>query len=278
MSADPNLPIDSLDEPVAYTKISTGPALTYDELKAHAEANSGKISETNPNFGGGQKNGISLDLDLDDKTGNREISIETVNMETETVEVENPETKKKEEKIIVKRRETTNYIVTVKQARMSDVLAAALDKDPEANEIIASTRNNKWRLFGYVQKYMKNYNGVKQTLLKRPFKSDDFKVCTNNLFDAELAEEVWVAKDIFDLIMYCNYIGMTELVHLMCGILAHKMKGKSEGDIRDIIKDQAEHADEIPRSEEEKRKEREEEEKREREEKEKEKEEKKEEL
>jgi hypothetical protein len=256
MSSDPStLSLD--DDSLEYKKTPIQPAMTADELKVHAEANAGKIAAINSNFSKEHTNGISLDLD--DETGNREVKVEAFNFETKT-ETDGRKTKCNQT--------SSFYQLTVRQARMCDVLAAALDGDPDAINVIVSTRDNKNRLFGYVAKYMQHYNGAKQQLVKRPFKSDDFKACANNVFDADLAEEVWQAKDTFDLIMYCNYIGMTELVHLFCAILAHKMRGKTEEEITAIIKDQATHADEIPKTDDEKKKEKEEQEKRQKEEKE----------
>jgi hypothetical protein len=218
----------------ALPSTSSSSSLSINELKDHIEVNSKQIAKSNPNFVDGEKKAdivvTDLSLSLDDtEAGRRTVKITTNDTPSRT------------------------YILTVKQVRMCDIFAAALDKDSEADEI-PCPMDNKKVLFGYVAEYLQHYDGAKQTLLKRPFKSDDFKVCANNPYDAEFADKVWVNKDIYDLIMFCNYLGISEIVHLICGKLAFMLKGKTEEEIKDLILFQAEHATVLPQTPEEEKK------------------------
>jgi hypothetical protein len=124
------------------------------------------------------------------------------------------------------------FVVTRKQAKISQIVKAALEKDSDASEVDVIYRESTVK---YIAEFMQHYDGTEPKYPKCAALDDDFEKFIGDKYAAEITARIFASDDLYDVIECANWMGIVSLVHIASAKLAHSIRGKSEEEMRAIL-------------------------------------------
>ncbi len=152
------------------------------------------------------------------------------------------------------------FKLTVQNLKLSELFCNTyqIDKTVEEFDGVGTIAPEKYQDhfnvgLGFVVEYLEYHKGEPQKVVEYPLKSKKMEENVKDKWDAELADKIATANQIFNVMNLCNRLGIKSLLHLAGAKMAQMLKGESLETITKLIEDQGKDTSPVIPKEEEKK-------------------------
>jgi len=142
--------------------------------------------------------------------------------------------------IWVHTRDNCEFALRTESARLSQLLSIRAEVNPSEpihlSKCVALS-------FQHVSEYLNYHKGVEPPSIAKPIRSRNLSRIVEDPEDVKFANSLSMSE-IFKVIIDANYIGCKSLLHLLCAKVATLIKGKSPAEIRRILSQDSDEAEE----------------------------------